>query len=245
MRAVECRHLARLPFQRPILDVGSGDGTFARVLFNGVIVDAGIDADAAECARAKRTRCYAEVRNCRVEALPFEPERFATVFSNCVLEHVPDVERALSEIHRVTRPEGRLYLTVPSPRCTSYLLWRRVLARLGLRGLAERYANLTLRLFKAETVLEADGWSELLGRAGFAVEEHEPYMPLRATRIQELFLPSGFLSVLAKAWLGRMLVFPRLHRLKVRAYRWLLRPAYAERAVEGSGSLIVARKRAV
>jgi len=111
MRAVECDHLSRLPFQRPILDAGCGDGTFARVLFNGQIVDAGVDADEREVRRAQRTRCYGELQVGRLESLPFESERFATVFSNCVLEHIPDVESALREIHRVLRPGGWLMLS--------------------------------------------------------------------------------------------------------------------------------------
>jgi GT2 family glycosyltransferase/SAM-dependent methyltransferase len=242
MRAVECDHLSKLPFERPILDVGCGDGTFGRILFNGVTLDAGVDRDAKEIARARATRCYDDLRVAEVEQLPFESEAFATVYSNCVLEHIPDVENALLEIHRVLKPGGALYITVPSPRCVTYLLWREVFRRLGLTGLANWYSNLTLRLFNAEHVLEAEGWSDLLDRAGFATERHEPYMPRTATRIQDLLLPTAVLSVLSKALLGRKLVFPRLHRVKVLVYRRFFRAIYAERAPEGSATMLVARK---
>jgi SAM-dependent methyltransferase len=159
-----------------------------------------------------------------------------------VLEHVADIETALGEIHRVLKPGGALYMTVPNPRCVTFLLWRQAFRRLGLVGLADWYSNLTLRLFKAENVLEPEGWSELLGRAGFATEHHEPYMPRRATRIQDALLPTAFLSVLSKRLLGRTLVFPRVHRVKVRAYRRLFHSAYEERADEGSATMLVARK---
>ena len=242
MRAVECNHLARLPFERPILDVGCGDGTFARMLFNGVTVDAGIDRDEREVDRARATRCYDDLRVSEVERLPFDSESFATVYSNCVLEHIPDIEAALSEIERVLRPGGALYITVPNPRCVTFLWWRDVFRRIGLAGLADWYGNLTLRLFNAEHVLEPEGWSELLDRVGLVTEHHEPYMPRAATRIQDILLPTVLLSVLAKALIGRKLVFPRLHRVKVRLYRHLLRGTYEERASEGSASLLVARK---
>jgi SAM-dependent methyltransferase len=242
MRAVECDHLSRLPFERPILDVGCGDGTFGRILFNGVTVDAGVDRSEKEIERARATRCYDDLRVSEVERLPFESETFATVYSNCVLEHIPDIEAALREIHRVLLPGGALYITVPNPRCVTHLLWRNVFRRLGLAGLGDWYSNLTLRLFNAEHVLEAEEWADLLGRAGFTTEHHEPYMPLAATRIQDVLLPTALLSVLSKALLGRKLVFPRLHRVKVRLYRRLLRGLYEEHAVDGSATMIVARK---
>jgi GT2 family glycosyltransferase/SAM-dependent methyltransferase len=242
MRAVECDHLSRLSFERPILDIGCGDGTFARILFNGVTVDAGVDLNEKEIERAREMRCYDDLRMSNVEDLPFESERFATVYSNCVLEHILDIEAALREIHRVLKPGGALYMTVPNPRCVTYLLWRDLFRRLGLTGLGDWYSNLTLRLFKAENVLEADEWAELLASVGLETEHHEPYMPRTATRLQDILLPTGLLTVLWKAVLGRKLLFPRLHRAKVRLYRRFLRGVYEERAAEGSATMIVARK---
>jgi ubiquinone/menaquinone biosynthesis C-methylase UbiE len=45
------------------------------------------------------------------QALPFENEGFDGVIANHVLYHVPDIERALSEIGRVLRNGGRFYAT--------------------------------------------------------------------------------------------------------------------------------------
>jgi GT2 family glycosyltransferase/SAM-dependent methyltransferase len=242
MRAVECNHLSRLCFERPILDIGCGDGTFARILFNGLTVDAGIDQDEAEVDRARATRCYGDLRTAKVEDLPFESEKFATVYSNCVLEHIPNIEGALREIHRVLKPGGSLYITVPSPRCVTFLFWPDVFRRLGLARLGDRYSNLTLRMFKAEHVLEPEQWTRLLAGIGFATEHHESYMPRAATRLQDILLPTAFISVISKACLGRKLIFPRLHRAKIRLYRRFFRETYAEGATEGSATMLVARK---
>jgi ubiquinone/menaquinone biosynthesis C-methylase UbiE len=45
------------------------------------------------------------------QAIPFEDASFDAVIANSMLYHVPDRPRALSEIHRVLRPGGRLFAT--------------------------------------------------------------------------------------------------------------------------------------
>lgn len=44
-----------------------------------------------------------------VQALPFEAGAFDAVIANMMLYHVPDLSRAVGEIHRVLKPGGTLY----------------------------------------------------------------------------------------------------------------------------------------
>lgn len=48
-----------------------------------------------------------------IQNMPLPNESFDTVLSAEVLEHVPDPEKALREIHRVLRPGGKLVITIP------------------------------------------------------------------------------------------------------------------------------------
>jgi SAM-dependent methyltransferase len=201
-----------------------------------------VDANPEEAQRARATRCYAEVKVGRAEALPFESGSAAAVLCNSVLALVPDCDAALAEIHRVLRPGGRVYLTVPSPRCTRFLFWSRWLERLGLRGLARRYAEWTPTLFRARHLLEPEEWKRRLEQAGLRVEACEPYMAERTARVQDAFLPTALSAALAKRLAGRRLWLPRLHRLVVRSYRRWLRGPYAARGGDGSGTFLVARR---
>jgi GT2 family glycosyltransferase/ubiquinone/menaquinone biosynthesis C-methylase UbiE len=242
MRAIECERMSELTFERPILDVGCGNGMFARVLFSGVPVDEGIDRDSREVERARRSHCYRDVREGIVEQLPFPSESFSTVFSNSVLDQVDDIDSALREIARTLRVGGRFYMTVANPRCRSYLLWPRLLNRVGLGSVGRWYAELVPRVFNAKTIDEPERWMRMLEAAGFVVEHQEPYMSERATNVQDLFLPTAYLPAWFKKIFDRIFFFPRLHRVQVRLYRHLLRSMYDERPVAGSGTLLIARR---
>lgn len=51
--------------------------------------------------------------NYDISDLPLDDHSFDLIICNHVLEHVYDVQRALSELYRVLRPEGRAILQVP------------------------------------------------------------------------------------------------------------------------------------
>lgn len=55
-----------------------------------------------------------EFRKCTVPPLPFEAERFDSVVSFQVIEHIRRDEAFVSEIHRVLRPGGQVILTTPN-----------------------------------------------------------------------------------------------------------------------------------
>lgn len=48
-----------------------------------------------------------------LQQLPFEDASYDFVFASHVLEHIPDDEKALSEIHRILKPTGIAILPVP------------------------------------------------------------------------------------------------------------------------------------
>src|SRR3954470_10725675 len=108
----------RLPAGARVLDAGCGSGRTLDELAR--LGEAhGMELNPAGVAAARR-RGH-EVRQGRVEAIPYEDASFDLVTCLDVIEHTDDDVVALSDLRRVTRPGGRLVVSVPAhPR-----LWSR------------------------------------------------------------------------------------------------------------------------
>jgi SAM-dependent methyltransferase len=130
---IERRLLLRLVGEaggRTALDVGCGDGAFARELrARGAARVVGCDIDPRMIARAAAgggVLCAVA----RAERLPFPDASFDLVTIVTVLAFLPEPERALAEIARVLKPGGRLVVG-DLGRWSLWALSRRLRARLG------------------------------------------------------------------------------------------------------------------
>ena len=95
------------------LDLGVGDGRLARHLRTAKLT--GVDVSQVALERARRRLPDAELVLVEPdEPLPFADNVFDLVTSIETLEHIRDVQLALSEIRRVLRPGGRLAITTPA-----------------------------------------------------------------------------------------------------------------------------------
>jgi Methylase involved in ubiquinone/menaquinone biosynthesis len=107
-------HAALQPGEQ-VLDLGSGAGMDAFVARRDVGADGhvhGVDftEEMVEKARANANELGYENVTFEIgdiEALPVEDDTFDVILSNCVLNLVPNKERAFAEMARVLRPGGR------------------------------------------------------------------------------------------------------------------------------------------
>ena len=113
-----------------VLDAGTGTGAVAaEAIRRGARVTA-VDAAPDMAARAAVAARGADVRLAELPRLPFADGEFDAVAGNFVLNHVGRPRAALAELRRVTRPGGRVAVTVwaAPPAAGQALLGRAVRA---------------------------------------------------------------------------------------------------------------------
>jgi ubiquinone/menaquinone biosynthesis C-methylase UbiE len=110
-------------FQRPILDIGIGNGKISNFIFkNNPQIDVGIDSDESGLKNAKRTKKYIKILHANAENMPFENASFNTVVSNSTFEHIVNDFKAISEVARVLKNDGLFFTTVPSEYLQKWVL---------------------------------------------------------------------------------------------------------------------------
>ncbi|MGH2355572.1 MAG: class I SAM-dependent methyltransferase [Chloroflexota bacterium] len=211
IRVVECLLVGNEALPRPLLDVGCGDGHFAAACLKAT-VDAGIDPAEASAVEATRTGAYKQVLVGSAAGLPFPDQSFASVVSNCVLEHIPPLAESLGEIARVLRPGGKLVITVPSERFADSLFWPQTLRRAGLAGWAEAYGRWFNRLSRHYHTYSRDEWMQRLEQAGLRVQTWTSYLQPDAMGFFDLSHYYGVPTLVSKRLTGRWILWPGKRR---------------------------------
>ncbi len=211
-RFMEARIYQRHDFRRPILDIGCGEGLFASIVF-GEKIDTGIDPNPRELERARALDAYDELIECAGDAIGKPEGHYNTVFSNSVLEHIPDVEPVFREAHRLLAHGGKFYVTVPSHRFDEYSVVNQMLCAMGLRTLGARYRSFFNRFWRHYHYYTPEGWSALARRAGFTVSEVHSYGTKKICLLNDFLAPFSLVSFVVKKLANRWVVFPGLRRL--------------------------------
>ncbi len=238
-RAFECHRFSREKLQHPVLDIGCGDGFFIQVAFEEKF-EAGIDLDESEVEQAAKSGSYEKTLRASATSLPFPSRSFKTVISNCVLEHVPDIDMALSEIHRVLKPRGRLMITVPSERFNRTAI-RNFLDGIGFPKAGQWYVDGLNKIFKHYHVDDAATWEKRLKKSGLKMEKVDYIVPLKSFYTYEGWMLLAFPAKISKTIFGKWVWGPR-GLLKWFATRWL-KEALNPIAGPGACYFIAARKR--
>ena len=186
-----------------VLDLGSGQGAFLIDAATRGAVVTGLETNPAYIKQsyeaAARAGVHITVVEGRGEALPFPNDSFDFVNLSEVIEHADDPLRLLREVHRVLRPGGRAYLSVPNrfgikdPHFHLYFV----------NWLPRRFANTFISLFGTHKDYE----NRSAGRQNLASMHYYTYPTIRNVVKSEGFSVVDIRTYRINSALGRRLGF--------------------------------------
>lgn len=229
-----------------LLDVACGPGQLLRTARLRGVEAAGVDISGEAIRMARERTLGAEVHEANAESLPFADDSFDCVTCIGSLERMLDLQRVLTEIQRVAKPDARFCFMVRNAATLSWRIWSQALGRRNVAGHQD-----------ARTL---DDWVELFERSGFVVQEVHPDQwprqrvakvlrgwrdrdPVRPERIRGSTLPlayaNEFVFVLRRAVPG-VVRKPELEQLydALARFQWRRRGPFAR-----AGSGLAIRKR--
>ncbi|MCC6944987.1 MAG: class I SAM-dependent methyltransferase [Thermomicrobiales bacterium] len=225
LRSVECKFMNAVELVHPVLDIGCGDGNFASIAYDEPI-DVGLDPmerDLQEAA-AMRPGVYLDVVQGSATSLPFRDGSFATVVSNCVIEHIPDVDATLSEISRVLKPGGTFATTLPSEHYPEFLLGSTALRKAKLDRASAAYGDFFNKISYHYHVDPPGVWDERLRRVGLEMRQHTYYFSEQAHHAFDMAHYLGLPNLASKRLMGKWV----LHPAQMKPYAWWYRRYYDE-----------------
>jgi len=192
----------RQPKQGPVLDVGCGDGFWWTVREDERQKQEevyGIDISASEIAQA-RERIHAELSDVSKET-PFRGTKFEEIIGNCSLEHVPDIDAALSNLRKAASDRARLLMFVPTPRWAYQGNTQKLLLKYAPR-VAMSVSGALNGFFQHWHLYDAKVWQRLLEQNGWRVETTVGLGSARSEFLFRAFMPPAFVEFLIKKLTG-------------------------------------------
>jgi len=213
-RSLECEILSKQDFDRPILDLGCGEGMFAYILFDEKI-DVGIDPNSRELERARKYGMYHELIQCSGNEIPKESGTFNTILSNSVLEHIPTLKPVLWEAYRLLSDKGKFYITVPTNLFDHYTIGYQLFSFMKLHKLAEKYRNFFNRFWNHYNYYSKDKWEALFRECGFKVVNSQEYDSKPICMLNDFLVPFALPRFLMKKTINRWVLFRRIRRIYI------------------------------
>ena len=223
LRAVEGKYYEDIDINEPVLDLGCGDGHFSSVtLSDRPVCLIGVDPEWRSLNEARQYSVFSHLVCARGDYLPFAKSFFSTTMSNSVLEHIPDVDSVVTEIHRVMRVGSTLVVCVPNDNFTRNLSIARFFDHLGLKLAAAWYRTFFNKISRHFHPDPHAVWTNRLEKSGFKIERSWKYFTPISLGILELGHYFGLPSLINRHIFGRWILFPSpSNPILYLVYQWL------------------------
>lgn len=211
-RAVEIHEILKEGLPGGVgLDLGCGDGALTGLILKYLPKPPemiGLDYDPAEIDVARKRGVYTDTVVAGGEDMPLDDNSVDFVFSNSVLEHLPDLDATIGECARVLKPGGTMIATVPEPQFRALLG-----GPLTPFKRHDAYVDKIDARLAHHNYLDADAWRDLFAKHGMTLTRAKGYLNGRQVRRWERFsnVTAGILQGLgaSNALLYRLQRFTR------------------------------------
>lgn len=169
LRANEAIIWSKQKLTSPILDIGCGDGQTSKlILAKQKKIDVGVDLNPSG---ALKVGIYKKVVTADASRLPFTKNSFQTVISNSTFEHIRQDKKAVSEVARVLKSGGQLFLTIPDVNLNKFLT-KKLKNKTKLNNFNQRVQHLHYRSEKQ--------WYKILEKNNLKVVTSKKYLSKKA-----------------------------------------------------------------
>ena len=185
-RAKEAELLSLATLAHPSLNLGCGPGFFTENLLSvmafmkGKPIPAfcfGVEKEILLCRQAAmKKHAYRQVVAADISSLGFKDQSFKLVLSNCVLEHVKNIDNCLFEVARIISHNGEFIFTVVTSHFGKDCFWPTIFRKFGLSRLESIWINKIDKALVHYNKKDIQWWKESLKKYGFTVTEAIPYL---------------------------------------------------------------------
>ncbi len=197
------QHAGRV--EPPILDLGCGDGFFAGVVWGKGKIDVGLDLTNERTKKIENAGIYKKIRYFDGVRIPYPDNHFQTIVSNCVLEHVSDIEGLLKEANRVLKPNGFFLTTVMTEKWEEYLLGRQILGKKYVLWMRKKQVHLN--------VFSPKKWRKVFSTAGFISAKEIGYLSEKTARGIDIFHYLAAPQLISYKLFGKWVLFPQVLKI--------------------------------
>jgi len=164
----------------PILDFGCGDGFFAETVFGKGKIDIGLDLSSKKrINEAVIKKTYKKLVFYNGNKIPYPNHYFQTVISNCVLEHIQNIDHSLKEINRILKPKGFFFTSVMTDKWEDYLFGKKIFGSF--------YQKFMKKKQKHYQLLTVNEWKEKFIQSGFKIEKITSYLDRETVSLIDVF----------------------------------------------------------
>ncbi len=175
-RAIELRQIyegcKKLNLKQPSLDIGSGDGKITSILFNEKLTYGVDNGEANDYQVAIDKKRYKKVLLESAEKMSIKDKSVNFVFSNSVLEHIPEIDSVFEEVSRVLKPTGYFIFTSPSKYFRKYISLNNKFNQIGLGIINRIYSKLRNKQLNHFNLYDHKYYSSHLKKYGLKVENY-------------------------------------------------------------------------